>query len=445
MPLLIQSRKDAESQNISPVLNSVIECYCSKQMHLESLEVYQKANGYGVGLSVDACKALLGLLGEKDELKLAWCYYASVIRNGISGDQFKWPVIARILHKDGKFERICTVFDVGLFTPEMFDLVIDGYSKGRDFEAAFDYLNKMCSREIKPSFSAYGSMLDGACRHQDREVLDTVLSLMVERRHIAEPHACDYDLIIKKLCDEGKTYAMDLFFKRACEEKIELQQATYEGMLMALLAEEGRVEDAINLYNIMQEKNILLNEKSYNEFVIVLCKENPSQKVTKLLVDIISRGFISMAKELSEYIGKQCAQGRWREAERLLSIVLDQGCLLDSHCCGSFVKRYCSSRRIDRAITLHIKLEELKGTLDTAIYNVLLAALYRHNRVEEAIKVFDYMKMCKMLDGESFSHMITGLCHVKELRKAMKLHDEMLDLGLKPDQRTYKRLISGFR
>ncbi|KAK4398977.1 Pentatricopeptide repeat-containing protein [Sesamum angolense] len=192
------------------------------------------------------------------------------------------------------------------------------------------------------------------------------------------------DIKISKVIEN--TFAMDLFSKRAFDEKIELEHATYRSMLRALLSAEGRV--------------------------------NPSREVSNLLLDIIRGGFIAESKELSKYTSKQCAEGRWREAEELLNAILNQGCLLDSLTCGSFVKRYCSRGQIDKAIELHNKLEGLKGTLDTATYNVLLAALFKERRTEEAIK---------------------------ELRKAMKLHDEMLQLGLKPDGRTYKRLISGFR
>ncbi|KAK6123997.1 hypothetical protein DH2020_042259 [Rehmannia glutinosa] len=444
VPLLIQPRKGAAFQNISPVLNSVIVCYCSKQKYFHGLEVYQMGKQYGFGLSVDTCNALLNLLCDKNELRLAWCCYASFIRNGVSGDEFTWSVIARVLYKDGKFERISRILNMGIYNPEMFDLMTDGYSKIGDFEAAFGYLNELCSKGIEPSFTTYGSMLDGACKHQNRKVIENVMSFMVEKGHIPQPHASDYDLIIQKLCDMGKTFAMDLFFKKAHDEKIELQHITYEYMLRALLSEKGRLEDAIELYNVMHEKNIPVSDNCYNELVIVLCKENPSQKVSNLLVDTIRRGFIFEAKELSNYVNKQCAEGRWREAEELFDLIMDQGCLLDSTSCGYFVKRYCSRREIGKAITLHDKLEDLKGTLDTAIYSIFLASLFKEKRIEEAIKVFDYMKACKQLNSESFSVMIRGLCHEKELRKAMKLHDEMLELGLKPDQRTYKRLISGF-
>ncbi|GER27226.1 pentatricopeptide repeat-containing protein [Striga asiatica] len=446
VPLLIQSHKSCSNlQVVSPVLNSIIDFYCSKQMYLQSLEVYNMGKRVGFELSLGTCNGLLSLLSEKNELKLAWCLYSSVIRNGVLGDGFTWSVIARILYKDGKFERISRFLDAGMDTPEVFDLLIDGYCKRGDFEAAFGYLNQLGCKGLEPSFSTYSSILDGACKCQNTEVIEIVMSLMVKNEHIPVLPAADYDMLIHKLCDLGRTFAMNMFFERACDEKLELQDATYESMLKALLSVEGRIHDAIKLYNIVRETNIQLSENCYNELVIALCKENPSEKVRSLLVDIVRRGFTSAAYELSTYVGKLCAKGRWIETEEFFDLVLGQGCLLDSISCGLLVKHFCFSRQIDRAILVQDKLREFKGNLDTTTYNILLAALFKEKRIEKMIEVFDYMRECKKLNSGSFSIMIGGLCREKELRKAMKLHDEMLELGLKPDQRTYRKLISGFR
>lgn len=443
--LLIQSRKGAGFHSVSLILNSVAESYCSKQMYLQSLQIYQKAVESGVGLNLGTCNSLLNLLVDKNELRIAWCFYASITRNGVPGDRITWSLIARILCKDGEFERVSMILELGIYTPVMFNLMIDSCSKRGDFEAAFDYLNKMCSERIEPSLITYGSMLDAACKFQDKEVIESVLHLILVKGYLPEPRGSDYDLIIQKLSDLGSTYAVDLFFKKVCDEKIELQHSTYECMLGALLSEQGRVRDAIKLYNIIQERKILLTEICYNKFVAVLCQENPSQGISKLLIDIIRGEFCPVTIELSKYIRKLCSVGRWREAEELWNLILNQGCLIDSSTCASFVKHYCCNRRLDSAILLHDRLAGLKGVLEIATYNVFLVALLKEKRIEEATKVFGYMKACKMLSSESFSVMIRGLCHENELRKAMKLHDEMLVLGYKPDRKSYKRLISGFR
>ncbi|KZV55180.1 pentatricopeptide repeat-containing protein-like [Dorcoceras hygrometricum] len=443
--LLIVSRKGAGFHIVSLLLNSVTESYCSKQMYLQSLQIYQKAVECGVGLTVCNCNSLLSLLVEKNELTVAWCFYASITRNGVSGDQFTWSLIARILCKDGKYERVSMILDMGIYTPVMFSLMIDSCSKRGDFEAAFGYLNKMFGEKMEPSVNTYGSMLDGACKFQDTEVIESVLDLISERGYYLQPRGSDFDLVIQKLCDLGATYAVDLFFKQACDEMIELRHSTYGCMLEALLSEQGRVTDAIKLYNIIREKEIFLSEICYTKFVAVLCQENPSQDISELLIDITRGEFCPATIELSKYISKLCSVGHWREAEELWNLILNQGCLIDSKTCGSLVKYYCCNTRIDLAILLHDKLEGLNVVLDIATYNVFLSALLKEKRTEEAIKVFGYMKACEILSSESFSLMIRGLCHENELRRAMKLHDEMLVLGFKPDRKTYKRLISGFR
>ena len=90
-------------------------------------------------------------------------------------------------------------------------------------------------------------------------------------------------------------------------------------------------------------------------------------------------------------------------------------------------------------------MEKVNGTLDVATYNVFLNGLIQERRVEEAVKVFDYMRTRELLSSASFSIVIGGLCQEKVLRKAMKMHDEMLILGLIPDPKTYKLLISNFK
>ena len=154
---------------------------------------------------------------------------------------------------------------------------------------------------------------------------------------------------------------------------------------------------------------------------------------------------LSAASALSGFISFLCGRGRWREAEDLLNLVLDKGLLPDLTCCSSLVGHYCSRRRIDSAMALHNKMEKLNGSLDVTTYNVLLGGFFAAGRVEEAVRVFDYMTRHTLMSSESFTIMIRGLCQVKELRKAMKIHDEMLKLGLKPPTATYKRLICGFK
>ncbi|XP_059439143.1 pentatricopeptide repeat-containing protein At4g21170-like [Corylus avellana] len=439
---LIRVCRGTDSQ--SNALSFVIECYSQKGLFVEGLEVFGKMRGQGCTPSVRACHALLDVLQQQNEIKLAWCFFGAVFRSGESLNRHMWSVFAQILCKNEKFERVVRLLDFGIHNSVIYNLVIDYYSKGGDFGAAFDTLNQMCDRKIEPGFTTYSSVLDGACKYEKAEVIESIMSIMVEKELLPKTPLSKSDLVVQKLSDLGKTYAAEMFFRRACDEKIELQDATY-GCILRALSKEGRVKEAIQIYRSISERVLTVSDSSYNAFVNVLCKEDQSEEGCELLRDALRRGSSQCASALSEFIASQCRKGRWREAEDLLNVILEKGLVPDSSCCCSLVVHYCSNRRIDSAIALHNKMERWNITLDVATYNVLLDRLVAGRRIEEAVRVFDYMRRLNLVSSASFTSMIRGLCRVKELRKAMKIHDEMLSMGLKPDQATYKRLIFGFK
>ncbi|XP_050367392.1 pentatricopeptide repeat-containing protein At4g21170 isoform X1 [Argentina anserina] len=432
------------TDSLSNVLSFVLGCYAKKGLVKECLEVYREMSVLGCVPTVLACNALLNTMRLENETRLGWGFYGAMIRNGIISNQFTWSLVAQFLCKDGKFERIVKLLDSGVCDSMFYSLLVDGYSKSGNFEAAFCYLDKMSVGKLDPGFSTYSSVLDGACKHGNVEVVERVMRIMLEKKLLSKSPVTDYNSIVKKLCDLNKIYAAEMFFKKACEEKIELQIATYGCMLQSLTT-EMRIVEAIWVYRLICERGIVVDDNSYNAFANVLCKKVQFEEGFELLMDVIRRGFSPCASELSGFISFLCGRRRWREAEDVLNSVLDKGLLPDLTSCSSLVRHYCSTRRINSATALHSKMEKLNGSLDATTYNVLLGGLFAARRVEEAVRVFDYMRSRNLMSSESFTIMIRGLCQVKELRKAMKIHDEMLKLGLKPPVATYRRLIHGFR
>jgi pentatricopeptide repeat protein len=142
-----------------------------------------------------------------------------------------------------------------------------------------------------------------------------------------------------------------------------------------------------------------------------------------------------------------CRKRRWKSAEKLLDSVMEMEVYFDSFACGLLMERYCRSGKLEKALVLHEKIKKMKGSLDVNAYNAVLDRLMMRQKemVEEAVVVFEYMKEINSVNSKSFTIMIQGLCRVKEMKKAMRSHDEMLRLGLKPDLVTYKRLILGFK
>ncbi|KAK4258959.1 hypothetical protein QN277_005348 [Acacia crassicarpa] len=443
---MVTASKGRTRYSSSVVLSFVIERYSQKGLFMEGLEVFRLMRLHGCTPTARSCNALLDALQRENKIQLGWCLYGALIRFGYRLGRSTLSIVAQMLSENGKFDAIGRLLDSGIFDSKIYNLVIGGYSDKGDFKSAFDALNEMNTRKLTLDFVTYGSILDGACKFDDVEVVERIINIMVEKGLLAKSSSSfNYDLVVKKLSDIGKTYAAEMFFRRSCNENISLQDVTY-GCLLRALSRDRRIREAISVYTIASQRDLALDCGNYQEFVNFLCQDDQyvEVEVFELLKDIVRRGFDPSSSNLSKFMTSLCNKGRWREAEDLLSTLLDRGIVPDSSFCSLLMKHYCKIRKVDSGIELHCKMEKLNATLDVTAYNVFLNRLFVARKIEEAVKVFDYIRRQDLLSSESFVIMIRELCKLKELRKAMKLHDEMLKVGLKPDKPTYKRLISGF-
>ncbi|KAK9089644.1 hypothetical protein Scep_028726 [Stephania cephalantha] len=440
--LMIGACRDRVSQSV--VSDFVIGFCLNKGLVLEGLRVLGKIRVYGIDLnSLDCCNALLEGLVKMGEVNLGWCLCAATVRSNVSMNLNSWGLVVQLLCKRGKLDNAVKLVNSGVYSGFIYELIIDSYCKKGDFKAAFDLLNDMDCKNLRPDFSTYSSILDGACRYDEVVVIETIIRDMVEKKLLPVSPLFGYDSVIQKLCELGKAYAANMFFERARNLKIGIRDDSYDCMLK-LLCKEGRGREAMEVFNMISEERITVKSDCYPAFAEIICTEEPSNEVEAMLKDLIDSGFVPCGSDLSKFVAAQCKQGRWKEAESMLSLVLEKGLMLDYLCCSLLVEHYCTCKQVDRGIALHDRVEKLGGNLDVTTYNTLLVGLFKERKIEEASRVFDYMRRKKVLNTCSYSIMVAGLSREKESRRAMQIHDEMLRVGLKPDKAIYKRLISRF-
>ncbi|PPR99563.1 hypothetical protein GOBAR_AA21129 [Gossypium barbadense] len=224
-----------------------------------------------------------------------------------------------------------------------------------------------------------------------------------------------------------------MMFKKACGKNIRLQDETY-GSLLKAMSQVGRIDEAINMYQTMLKRGIKVKDSCYCAFANVLCKEDQSGDGYGLLVNIMKQGHHPCPSQLSKYIASLCRRKKWKKAEELLNLMLKKGLLPDSVPCCLLMEYYCFNREMDKVVALHYEMVKVEGSLDVTTYNTILEGLWREKKAEEAVGVFDYMTGLNLVNSASFTIMICELCRMKEMRKAMKIHDEMLKMGFKPDK-----------
>ncbi|KAG7546729.1 Pentatricopeptide repeat [Arabidopsis suecica] len=435
--------------SLSVSLSLVIECYALKGCYKNGLEVFDSMRRLRLSPSLRAYNSLLGSLVKENQFRVAFCLYSVMVRNGIVSDELTWDLVAQILCEQGRSKSVVKLMETGVESCKIYTNLVECYSRNGEFDAVFSVIHEMDGKKLELSFSSYGCVLDDACRLGDAELIDKVLGLMMEKKFLTLSDSAVNDQIIERLCDMGKTFASEMLFRKACNgETVRLRDSTY-GCLLKSLSRKERTKEAVDVYRMICRKGItVLDESCYNEFANALCRDdNSSEEEEELLVDVIKRGFVPCTYKLSEVLASLCRKRRWKSAEKLLDSVMEMEVYFDSFSCGLLMERYCRSGKLEKALELHEKIKKMKGSLDVNAYNAVLDRLMMRQKemVEEAVGVFEYMKEIKSVNSKSFTIMIQGLCRVKEMKKAMRSHDEMLRLDMKPDLVTYKRLILGFK
>ncbi|EOA18004.1 hypothetical protein CARUB_v10006439mg [Capsella rubella] len=435
--------------SLSISLSLVLECYALKGCYQNGLEVFGFMRRLRLSPSLRAYNSLLDSLIKEGQFRVALCLYSAMVRNQVVSDGFTWDLVAQILCEQGRSKSVVKLMETGVESCKIYTNLVECYSRNGEFDAVFNVIHEMDNKKLELSFSSYSCVLDDVCRLGDAELMGKVLGLMVEKKFLAVDASAVNDEIIERLCDMGKTFASEMLFRKACNgETVRLRDGTYGCMLKAL-SRKGRTKEAVDVYRLICRKGItVLDESCYTEFANALCRDdNSPEEELELLVDVIKRGFVPCTRRLSEVLASLCRKRRWRHAEKLLDSVMEMEVYFDSFSCGILMERYCRSGKLDKAMELHERIKKMKGSLDVNAYNAVLDRLMMRQRemVEEAVRVFEYMKEMKSVNSKSFTIMIQGLCHVKEMKKAKQSHDEMLKLGMKPDLATYKRVIYGFK
>ncbi|ERM93720.1 hypothetical protein AMTRI_Chr02g259600 [Amborella trichopoda] len=347
----------------------------------------------------------------------------------------------------------------------VYNLILDGYCRNGDFVIAFEVIERIYGKGLEPDFASYGSILDGSCRFGNMGTAVRVLRIMLEKRLVPtvggefSPNDCftlndnncivaaisylHYDAFIRKLCKLGMTHAAELVFGIARSALVPLQNACYIALLKAF-SRDRRIKEAVRMYFLLLQRDIAMNISECNVLLNALFKEEPSEEVNKVIKSVIEKGFYPDPLAISSYISAQCSKGGWQEANELLWVTLERGVMPDGFVWGSFIRHYCEDGHLDYALSLHEKFAKSGNVLNAPSYNILLNRLYNEGKLEEASGMFDYMRNKDVTSSASFMTMISWFCREKKFSEARKMHDEMLKKGLKPDEATYKRLISGF-
>ncbi|KAI5679328.1 hypothetical protein M9H77_10278 [Catharanthus roseus] len=214
-------------------------------------------------------------------------------------------------------------------------------------------------------------------------------------------------------------------------------------LLLDTLCKERKVEQARTIF-LELKSHIPPNANTFNIFIHGWCKVNRVDEAHWTIQEMKGHGCRPCVISYSIIIQSYCQQSNFSRVYELLDEMKDQNCTPNVVTFTTIMCSLTKSERFEESLQI---LERIKATgckPDTLFYNALLHTLGRAGQVDKAIHVFkvEMPKIGVPPNTSTYNTMIAMFCHRKQERKALEFLKDMENSPrCKPDVQSYYPLL----
>ncbi|XP_042490711.1 pentatricopeptide repeat-containing protein At5g18950-like [Macadamia integrifolia] len=286
----------------------------------EQMAIELKILNFVPALSVWNSALLDSLRIERTDL--VWDLYATMMESGLVGDVDTVGYLIRAFCKDNKlyepYELLRQVSDAG-HTPDniAFTKLISGFSRDGNYakngmgNEALRVFNDLKDRGYAPDRVMYTTMIDGLCKMGR---LGEARKLWFEMIHKGfKQNEYTYNALMDGyckagFCQHGKTDKAHELFEEMANRGINHDVVTYNTLIQGL-CKEGKVVEAMNLFNELMVLDLQPYTSSYTPQIQALCEEGKAQEAIELWKDTQNRSLEPLVCTHDYIITGLCKQG----------------------------------------------------------------------------------------------------------------------------------------
>ncbi|KAK8493965.1 hypothetical protein V6N13_029071 [Hibiscus sabdariffa] len=201
---------------------------------------------------------------------------------------------------------------------------------------------------------------------------------------------------------------------------------------------------AVDVFFTLADKGIFPSSKTCNFFLNSLVKANELQKAHQVF-ETLSRSVSLDVYLCTCMINGFCKGGRIQDALALFSRMENLGISPNVVTYNNIIHGLCKSGRLDEAF--QIKQNMTKQGVDPSLitYSVLINGLIKLDKFGEANSVLKEMSDKGFIPNEFvYNTLIAGYCKMENMDEALKIMDRMVLNGMKPNSVTFNSLMLGF-
>ncbi|GAU42870.1 hypothetical protein TSUD_13380 [Trifolium subterraneum] len=281
-------------------------------------------------------------------------------------------------------------------------LVIDALCRKGEIEKAKELMDEFVGKGmVKPTVFTYNTLLNAYVRRKDQKGVDEILRLMEK-------------------------------------ERVVFSVATYS-ILIEWYSSSSNIEEAEKIFEEMRERNMPMDVYVYSSMISWNCRLGNMKRAFALFDEMTQRDIAPNAHTYGALIGGVSKAGQMEAAEMLLEEMQSKGLDLNLVIFNTMMDGYCKRGMMDEALKLQAIMEKKGLNADVFTYNILANGLCKLHRFDEAKCILNSMGITGNV--ATYTSIISGLSKEGRADEAFKLYDEMMKMGLTPDDRVFAALV----
>ncbi|XP_042481329.1 pentatricopeptide repeat-containing protein At3g53700, chloroplastic-like [Macadamia integrifolia] len=201
-----------------------------------------------------------------------------------------------------------------------------------------------------------------------------------------------------------------------------LPSAFIINQLISVLCQFKRIEEAVEILKVVEERKLSCVDESYTILIRGLCDARRVNEACQLFGRMISQGLKPKLVIYNSLICLLCKLGTVEEAERLFEIMNKKRCVPDNVTYTALIHAHAVARNWEAAYGLLIEMLGLGWCPHFHTYNYVDSLLKEHGRVDLSLK----------LEGKLQTQVLYKHCKAGRLELAYEKLSSMVEKGFYP-------------
>ncbi|GFS39531.1 hypothetical protein Acr_00g0063470 [Actinidia rufa] len=326
------------------------------------------------------------------------------------------------------------------------------YAKLRMIESGFDVCQYLGEHGFTLSVISYNTLINVAQKCDHISLVWKIYEHMIEKR--TYPNDVTVKIMISALCKEGKLQEFLDMVDRIHGKRSSPTVIVNTSLVFRIL-EEGRVEEGLVLLKRILQKNMILDTISFSLIVYAKVKIGGSDSAWEVYEEMLKRGFHANPFVYTLFIGAYCKEGRVEGAIRLMQEMedaesvkfcektMEMGFVPSCSAFNEMIGKLFQTGGVKQANDMLTDLLDKGFEPDSVTYSRLIAGYAKEGNIQEVLKLYYEMESKLISPGSSvFASLVSILCQYGRLDESERYLKVMKDRSIPPCSFVYETLIS---